>query len=96
LNLVHVDDAATLVDAAARSESMPPVVNGAMADVPTRRRYYEALAKSFEAPTPRFEQQENGEEPASDRRVVSTVRAQLCGFRYEDVDAALRAITSAS
>jgi nucleoside-diphosphate-sugar epimerase len=141
LNLVHVDDAVTLVDAVARAPEMPSIVNGAMADTPTRRRYYEALAKTLGAPAPRFEPpaesasgasarsepvpkapglrgaqtwrpgsegllgrvgtSRQGEESASNRRVVSTVRAQLCDFRYEDVEAALEAvragtITSAS
>lgn len=92
LNLVHVEDAARLVDIVARHESPPPVINAALAQTPTRRVYYEALAQRFGAPPPRFEPTS---EPAASRRIVSIVRQGLLAFRYESIDSALDSMVDA-
>lgn len=86
LNLVHVEDAARLVDVVARHERPPAIINAAMDRTPTRREYYEGLARRLGAPRPRFE---SASEPTTNRRVVSIVRQGLLAFRYESVDAAL-------
>ncbi len=86
LNLVHVEDAARLVDVVARHERPPAIINAAMDRTPTRREYYEGLARRLGAPRPRFEPTS---EPATNRRVVSIVRQGLLAFRYESIDAAL-------
>jgi nucleoside-diphosphate-sugar epimerase len=92
LNLVHVEDAARLVDVVARHEGPPAIINAAMDRTPTRREYYEGLAQRLGAPRPRFEPTS---EPTTNRRIVSSVRHGLLAFRYESVDAALDSMVEA-
>jgi len=92
LNLVHVDDAAHLVDVVARHASPPAIINAAMDRTPTRREYYEGLARRLGAPRPQFEPTS---EPVNNRRIVSSVRPGLLAFRYESVDAALDSMAAA-
>jgi nucleoside-diphosphate-sugar epimerase len=85
LNLVHVEDAARLIDVVARHERPPAIINAAMDRTPTRREYYEGLARRLDAPRPRFEPTTVG----TNRRIVSRVRQGLLPFRYEAIEAAL-------
>jgi nucleoside-diphosphate-sugar epimerase len=55
LNLIHVDDAARVVLAAEQSGKTPGLYVVSDGNPPTRRQYYDELARLLGAPPPRFE-----------------------------------------
>lgn len=54
LNLIHIDDAATAVLAAAEASDPPAVVNVSDGAPPQRGDYYAEVARQIGAPTPQF------------------------------------------
>ena len=94
LNLVHLDDAATAMVAAAQADSPGPLYLVAD-DRPIRREaYYEELARILAAPPPRFEADERD---SPSRRVSNRRIKDELGFspRFPDVRDGLRALLDA-
>jgi len=92
LNLIHVDDAVTAIDAVSRMSSPPPLINIVAGKSVTRREYYATLAKLVHAPPPRFAEPtaESTSQPqrrsGGNRRVVSGVRESLqIPFKYDSI-----------
>jgi nucleoside-diphosphate-sugar epimerase len=54
LNLIHVDDAVTAIDLAARSAKTGEIYNVADGQPGTRREFYQELARQLDAPPPTF------------------------------------------
>lgn len=73
LNLIHVDDGADAVLAAANSADVGFTLNIADDAAPTRREFYTLLAELLEAPTAKFEQRP---EPGTANRRISNAAAR--------------------
>ena len=92
LNLIHVDDAVTAIDAISRMSSPPSLINIVAGQSVTRREYYATLAKLVDALPPRFAEPtaESTSQPqrrrGGNRRVVSGVRESLqIPFKYDSI-----------
>ena len=95
LNLVHVDDAVSVIDTVSRCEQPPALINVAAAESVTRRTYYSTLAKLVNAPAPIFETADAASLPerrrVGNRRVISRVRSFLpISFQFDDCETGLR------
>ena len=73
LNLIHVDDAASVAIAAADAPSVPPVLCVSDGHPPVREDYYQEAARQIGAPRPTFVSPEEGSpkaaRAAADKRV---------------------------
>lgn len=92
LNLIHVDDAVTTIDAVSRMSVPPLRINVVASKSVTRREYYSALAKLVDAPPPTFSEpgsvstSQPQRRSGGNRRVVSSVRESLqIPFKYDSV-----------
>lgn len=92
LNLVHVDDVVTAIDAISVMNSPPALINIVASKSVTRREYYTTLALLVDAPPPRFAKPaaESTSQPhrrsAGNRRVVSGIRESLqIPFKYDSI-----------
>lgn len=97
LNLIHIDDAARAVLAAADSETASPIFL-ACDDRPVRRReYYDRIARHLGAPEPRFVRPEPGSPEAmreeSDKRISNRKIKEELGlaWRYPDIESGIPA-----
>lgn len=98
LNLIHVDDAAEVVLAAAESDSAPGLLCVSDGAPPQRGDYYAEVARLLDAPAPRFTEPEPGSpraaRAASDKRVsnaklLATLPVRL---RYPEYQSGLASI----
>ncbi len=93
LNLIHVDDAAALVNAASLCLPLPAVTNVVNSGTLTRREYYSRLADLTQSPPPVFAAASPSEGAAElsgrrsgNKRVVSRHRRDFpVDFRFDDV-----------
>lgn len=100
LNLIHVDDAVSAIDAVSRMESPPSLMNVVGNKSATRGDYYRALAKLAHAPAPVFtvssestaettpaSQPVTSKRRGGNRRVVSIVREALgIAFKFDSIE----------
>ncbi len=101
LNLIHVDDAVSTIDAVSRMESPPSLMNVVGNKSTTRGDYYTTLAKLAQVPVPIFAVPSDSTldktlaSPAAapsirrggNRRVVSIVRESFgIGFRFDSIE----------
>lgn len=100
LNLIHVDDAVTAMDAVSRMESPPSLMNVVGNKSTTRGDYYRTLAKLANAPAPTFvvpsestAERSSGSQAAppmrrgGNRRVVSILREALgIIFKFDSIE----------
>ena len=77
LNLIHVDDAAAAVVAAADVQAPPKVVCVSDGDPPQRGEYYAEVARLLDAPPPRFGQPEESSPRAKRAQASKRVRNDL-------------------
>ena len=98
LNLIHVDDAVTAIDAVSRMSVPPSLINIVAGQSVIRREYYATLAKLVDAPPPQFAASisESASQPhrrrGGNRRVVSGVRESLqIPFKYDSIIEGLNA-----
>jgi nucleoside-diphosphate-sugar epimerase len=104
LNLIHVDDAANLIDACiaasapdtALSFDPPPLINVVASRSVTRREYYSTLARLVQAPEPVFSEAAVSEPgrrrsgSGGNRRIVSRVRPVLpVTYAFDDHEVGL-------
>ncbi|MEQ8849757.1 NAD-dependent epimerase/dehydratase family protein [Botrimarina sp.] len=98
LNLIHVDDAASAVLAAAQASAPPSVVCVSDGSPPQRSDYYAEAARLLGAPPPRFVEPEPGSpraaRAAADKRVRNRLLVERLGVKlaYTDYRAGLAAI----
>ncbi len=95
LNLIHVDDAVSAIDAVSCCKQPPGLINIVAADTVTRRLYYSTLARLVKAPAPVFETAGASPTPnqrrGGNRRVISRVRSELpITFQFDDCESGLR------
>ncbi len=100
LNLIHVDDAVSAIDAVSRMASPPSLMNVVGNKSATRGDYYRALAKLAHAPAPVFtvssestaettpaSQPVTSKRRGGNRRVVSIVREALgIAFKFDSIE----------
>ena len=94
LNLIHVDDAAAMIDSISQVHSPPKLVNVVARNSVTRREYYSLLASLANAPPPVFAESSDSMSfrRGGNRRVVSLVRDSLpVQFRYDSIEQGLPA-----
>lgn len=88
LNLIHVDDAAAMIESLSLVNSPPQLVNVVARNCVTRREYYSLLASLANAPPPVFAEASDSMvfRRGGNRRVVSLVREALpVQFRYDSI-----------
>lgn len=93
LNLIHVDDAAAMIDWVSTADAVPSLINVVNTGTLTRREYYSLLAELIGAPEPVFTdaEQSGNRGRSGNKRVQSEVRSALgVKFLYDDVRAGLR------
>jgi len=95
LNLVHVDDAVSVIDAVSRCKQPPALMNVVAAGSVTRRKYYSILARLVKAPPPVFETAVATSltkiRRGGNRRVISLVRlSPPIAFQFDDCESGLR------
>ncbi len=95
LNLVHVDDVVSVIDAVSRCENPPRLMNVVAAGSVTRRTYYTTLARLVNAPAPTFENADplslSERRRGGNRRVTSRIRSELpVTFQFDDCESGLR------
>ena len=95
LNLVHVDDAVSVIDAVSRCKQPPALMNVVAAGSVTRRTYYSILARLVKAPPPVFETADAApltrHRRGGNRRVISLVRlSPPIAFQFDDCESGLR------
>ena len=101
LNLIHVEDAARVVDAML-GVAGPHCVNVSDGSPVLRKDYYQYLAQLYNAPDPVFTTPESGtpksQRGAGSKRVSNRALVQLIGFKpvYDSYQAGLRAIVAGS
>lgn len=87
LNLIHVDDAAEAVVAAASTAAPPAIVCVSDGDPPQRGDYYAEAARLLAAPTPSFETPAAGSpraaRAAADKRVANRLLIERLGVRLK-------------
>lgn len=87
LNLIHVDDAVSLVVKLAALPSTEPIVNVANSGTVLRRKYYERLAQLSESASPVFGSlNATGRARSANKKVTSKFDfQQLAGFKFGQV-----------
>jgi nucleoside-diphosphate-sugar epimerase len=98
INLIHVDDGARVVVAAAERGQLGTIYNVADGHPVTRREFYTALAEFLGAPQPRFEPPPGSasRQDRTDRRVDNRRLREELGVKlgYPDFRAGLKAATT--
>lgn len=98
LNLIHVDDAATAVLAAASADQPPPVVCVSDGTPPQREDYYTEVARLLGANPPRFTEPDPGSpraaRAAADKRIANRLMLERLGIalRYPSYREGLAAV----
>ncbi len=93
LNLIHVEDAARMVDIAASAVVFPPLINVVNKGTLSRRQYYSRLSQLVGGPPPVFGDATTASSRtgSGNKRVISELRDSLAAeFLYDDVSSGLR------
>lgn len=87
LNLIHVDDAAAMIDWAAQQSQCPNVINVANSQTVLRRDYYGRLAELADTPEPVFGGASGtGRSRSANKRITSRYDfSGEAGFQFESV-----------
>jgi len=93
LNLIHVHDAATIIQAVLRSENAPDLINVVSPNIVTRQQYYALLAEQSGASAPIFEGNSastgnaganQGRQRSGNKRVMSRHLSDVDAARHYD------------